>query len=92
MPKNTYTKEFKEQAVLLVLEAGNTRTKVCEDLKISASALNKWICNYKQGSSVIKELTAEQKQIRELQKELEQAQIERDILKKAAAFFSKDSL
>lgn len=92
MPKKTYTKEFKEQAVRLVLEANKSRTEVAADLGISASALNKWIYNYRKNKSVVQELTAEQKQIRELQKENHQLKIERDILKKAAAFFSKDSL
>jgi transposase len=89
-----YDKEFKEMAVNLVF-SGKSSSEVAEDLGIRTELVNRWKREYKQygtGSFSGKgnmNVTAEQKEIIRLRKELKDAQIERDILKKAISIFSK---
>jgi transposase len=89
-----YDKEFKEMAVNLVF-SGKSSSEVAEDLGIRTELVNRWKREYEQhGTSSFSgkgnmNVTAEQKEIIRLKKELKDAQIERDILKKAISIFSK---
>jgi transposase len=96
MKKNVYSKEFKEEAVKLVLEQGVNITQACTELGVSDSALRKWI-----GSKRVKgagafpgsgNFSPEEQKIRDLEKKVRVLEMERDILKKATAFFAKESL
>lgn len=92
--RKQYDKEFKEMAVNLVL-SGKSSSEVADDLGIRTELVNRWKREYEQygtGSFSGKgnmNLTAEQKEIIRLKKELKDAQTERDILKKAISIFSK---
>ena len=96
MKKRTFTKEFKEEAVRLVEAEGLSINKAATDLGISESALRKWVLSYQaKGSAAFPgsgKLSPAEQKIRELEKKLRLAEMERDILKKATAFFAKDSL
>ena len=85
----TYTKEFKAEAVRLVL-AGRSIREVAADLGISWGALARWA---KQAREEAKSdlPSTEREELERLRKEVEQLRLERDILKKAAAFFAKES-
>jgi len=85
MPKKTFTKEFKEQAIKLVLEQGMTGKQVCQDLGVSYSALVRWVREHRQnGKDAFPgkgRLMPQDEQVRRLEREVRRLTIERDILK-----------
>lgn len=87
-----YSKEFKLEAVKLVLEKGLSRTQAAEDLGISVSALALWVRQFSDnGTSSFPgsgKLLPRDEEIRRLERELSRAEMERDILKKALVYFS----
>ena len=91
--RRSFTEEFKAGAVRLVLDEGKTVTRVAHDLDLTASALRTWVeraradrTNGKTGLT-----TAEREELSRLRKECRELRMERDIFKKAAAFFAKES-
>jgi transposase len=98
MSRRSFSDEFKRQAVAQVLEQKRRRAEVCRDLAIGPNLLDRWIAAARQGGSSAPATTvsaspgAPDARIRELEKELERVKMERDILKKAAAYFAKESL
>ena len=94
--RRKYDRDFKQNAVLLCTEPGRSVAEVAENLGIAKDVLYRWrreyhLSNGKQAfpGNGVEALTEEQKRIRELEKELRETQMERDILKKAMAIFSK---
>ena len=90
-----YTKEFKQDAVKLVVEHGYTCRETAQRLGIPSSNVARWVRVYRNDKQEIsesgvtrRELEAE---IRRLKKENQRLEMEREILKKAAAFFAKES-
>jgi transposase len=90
-----YTKEFKQDAVNLVIEQGYSANEVGRRLGVSQTNVSRWVREYRrdqqdlaEGGVTRKELEAE---IRRLRKENQRLQMEREILKKATAFFAKES-
>lgn len=90
--RRSFSREFKLEAVGLVLEGNSSIAQVSRDLGIRASLLGRWKQEYEQeqGLSVHEKLKPEE-ELRKLRKENAQLRMERDILKKAAVIFSKDS-
>ena len=93
-PRRSFTDEFKSEAVRLVLDEGKTVGQVARDLDLTASALRTWV-NHAQadrGKGKRGVLTsAEREELAKLRKDVRELRMERDILKKAAAFFAKQS-
>ena len=94
--RQNYTKEFIQDAVNLVTEQGYGCNEVARRLGINRSNVTRWVREYRQNSEKTangqqdsSELEAE---IRRLKKENQRLQMEREILKKAAAFFAKESV
>jgi len=92
--RQTYTKEFKADAVKLVIEQGYSCTEVGRRLGINHSNVTRWVREHRnaqeeptEGGLSGGELEAEN---RRLLKENRRLQMEREILKKAAAFFAKE--
>jgi len=95
--RRKYDPDFKRNAVQLTEEPGRTVAAVAENLGISKDLLYRW----RREQSVNKELafsgngrealTSQQQKIRELEKRLKNVEMERDILKKAMAIFSRAS-
>ena len=90
-----YTKEFKSDAVKLVLEQGYSANEVARRLGANQTSVSRWVREYRQdneptvnGAATRSELEAE---VKRLLKENQRLQMEREILKKAAAFFAKES-
>lgn len=96
-----YTEEFKKRAVELSQEAGKSVKEVASDLGVSTASLCNW--RHKSGVSTPRsgaeaeslrqlrlELEQARRENRQLEKEKKLAEMERDILKKAAAFFARD--
>ena len=93
MSNPKYTEEFKAEAIKQVTERGYKVREVCERLGISSKSLYLWLrlarkSNGKQGQGSDSELRQE---IVRLRSELKRAEEERDILKKAAAYFASES-
>ena len=92
--RRTFTREFKIEAVKLVTEAGNSQAQVASDLGIHPNTVNKWVRQYAERPQDAfpgkgHQLT-EAETLRQLQRENARLRMERDILKKAVAIFSKD--
>jgi transposase len=90
-----YTKEFREDAVKLVTEQGYSSNEAGRRLGVSQSNISRWVREYRRdqedmadGGVTRKEL---EDKIRRLEKENRRLEMEREILKKAAAFFAKES-
>jgi len=90
MGRKVYSNEFKVTMVEL-LNSGRSIKELSEEYQLNDSMLRKWRKTYQEKSgdfSKKKELSAEQKEIIRLKKALRDAEIERDILKKAVSIFS----
>jgi transposase-like protein len=94
--RRKYDRDFKRNAVLLCLEPGRSIPEVAENLGINKDLLYRWCREYQnaKGRTVfsgngIASLTEDQRRIRELEKKLKDTEMERDILKKAMAIFSR---
>ena len=84
----TYTEEFKGEAVKLVLDHGYSQHQAAQSLGVSSRNISRWI---QEGNAGKKESrSAEQKEIHALQKEVHRLRLEKEILKKAAAFFANE--
>jgi transposase len=92
-PRRQFTEEFRAQAVRLVLDEGKTVGAVARELDLTASALRQWVERARADRTGGKTglTTAEREELARLRKELRIVQEERDILKKATAFFAKQS-
>lgn len=90
-PRRQFTDEFKQQAVRLVLDEGKSVTAVARELDLVASALGQWVKHAQADRSKGRTglTTAEREELARLRKENRILQEEREILKKAAAFFAK---
>ncbi len=87
-----YTPEFKKEAVKLVLEHGYSQQAAADSLGIPSKNINRWVHEARQGEIVSSKtsLSTEQQEIAELRKEIQRLKLEKDILKKAAAFFANE--
>ena len=90
--RRRYTKEFKMEAIQLVESQGGNASKVARHLGIKPDLLNRWIREYKsdnEHSFPGLGHSKESDEMSRLKKELADTKMERDILKKALAIFSK---
>jgi len=92
MKRRNFSESFKSEAVKLVKEQGRTVSKAAKELGVSASALAKWVKASDVETGVREGLTVTEKvEIRDLKREIATLKMEREILKKAAAFFAKEN-
>ena len=94
--RRKFDPDFKRNAVLLCEEPGRTVAEVAENLGLIKEVLYRWRREYYMSNGEVafpgngvEALTDDQKRIRELEKKLRETEMERDILKKAMAIFSK---
>lgn len=90
-PRRRFDEEFKAQAVRLVLEEGKSVGSVARDLDLTETALREWVNRARADRTKGKTglTTAEREELTRLRRENRILQEEREILKKAAAFFAK---
>jgi transposase len=89
-PRSAYTEEYKKEAIQLY-DSGLTLAAAARKLGIADQTLHAWIKKRDQGqrnAATAASLSAEQLEIRQLKAALAQATMERDILKKATAYFA----
>jgi transposase len=92
--KRTFTPEFRAGAVRLVLDEGKRLSEVARDLGLWESTLRIWVGRARADRSQGKSgalTSVEREELSRLRKENRELRIEREILKKAAAFFAKQS-
>ena len=95
VPKGVYTKEFKEEAVKLVTGAGLSIPEAARRLSVGKSTIEYWVRKARKGGfsdNGKKAVTAEEMEVNRLRREVAELKMERDILKKATAYFAKESL
>lgn len=97
VPQGRYTKEFREEAVKLVTEEKLSLPEAARRLSLPPSTIGNWIKAYRAGrlgevGKTRRPLTEIEMELARTKKELVEVKMERDILKKAAAYFAKESL
>ena len=92
--RRSFTDDYKTGAVRLVLDEGKTVASAARDLGLTESSLRNWVeqarADRTKGKTGL--TTAEREELARLRKEVRELRMERDVLKKAAAFFAKDHL
>ena len=91
-PRRRFDDDFKAQAVRLVLDEGKSVGSVARDLDLTETALREWVnrsrADRTQGKTGL--TTAEREELARLRKEVRILREEREILRKAAAFFANE--
>jgi transposase len=96
VPYGVYSKELREEAVKLVTETDLSVAEVARRLEIPEQTLHNWLRAKKEGrlseiGKSQKPLTEVETELARVRKELAEVKMERDLLKKAAAYFAKES-
>ena len=93
--RRKHSREFKVQAVQMVTKQGMSVAEAARDLGINANVLRRWKNEFADHAENAfpgnGQRTPEQEELRQLREENRQLRMERDILKKATAFFVKES-
>jgi len=101
LPKQVYTSEYRAQAVLLVTRDGLSIAEAARRLSMSLKTLANWVKRAKDGQLLAvtggggvgqRMVTEEQAELSRLRRENAELRMERDILKKASAYFASESL
>jgi transposase len=96
MQRRKFSREFKVEAVRLVKERGVSVAQAAVDLDVHENVLRKWVKQF--GVDPVQafpghgQMKPEQQEIVRLRREVAKLKAERDILKKAAAFFAKEAI
>jgi transposase len=90
-PRRSFTKEFKAEVVELVRQPGNTAASVARDLDLTETGVREWVRQADVDDGTRDGLTsAERAELAQLRKENRVLREERDILKRATAFFARE--
>jgi transposase len=91
--RRKFTDEFKEGAVKLVMDQGYKISEASRNLGINATQLRRWVKGASPDASpATVSMIQLQAELKQLRRENERLRMEREILKKAAAFFAKESV
>jgi len=92
--RRQFTKEFKADTVRLIRESSKSIGEVCRDLGLTETSVRNWVkqADVDAGRGSLGAVTSEEREeLRRLRKENKVLKTEREILKKAAAFFAKEN-
>jgi len=99
MRTSKYSKEFKDSTVQLILNNNESVVKVAADLDINPKTLYHWVTAYKKEHNLpLRDVNSKKnnepldEEVKRLRRELKIVKQERDILKKATAYFAKETL
>ena len=96
MQRRKFSREFKLEAVKLVRDRGVAVAQAARDLDVHENVLRKWVreaeADPQSAFPSNGQMKPEQQEIERLRRELARMKAERDILKKAAAYFARDSI
>jgi transposase-like protein len=86
-----FTAEYRDEAVKMVIETSRPIAEVARDLGINDGTLGHWVSKYRDEHPASEDLgISERARLKELEKEVRELRLEREFLKKAAAFFAKE--
>jgi transposase len=93
--RKKYSKEFKLDAISLVLNQQYTRSEAARSLEVNPNLITRWIKEYEQDNDGQAfrgngKLTTEQEEIRQLKAKVRQLEMDKNILKEATVFFAKE--
>ena len=91
--RRSFSPEFKAEVVALVRQPGNTVGSVARDMDLTESAVRGWVAQAERDEGVRSDglTTEERAELARLRKELRETREERDILKRAVAFFARET-
>ena len=93
--RQKYTKEFKLDAVSLVVDQEYSRAEAARSLGLNSNMLGRWVKEQEAGEGQSfrgnGKLSAEQEQIKQLKSQVKRLQMEKEILKKATVFFAAET-
>ena len=97
LPQGRYTREFRQEAVKMIIEEKLSFPEAGRRLSLPPSTLATWVKAFKAGrlgevGKTYRPLTEIEMELARIKKELVEVKMERDILKKATAYFAKESL
>ena len=90
MANQRYTEQFKREAVRLVTEEGYSANKAGDAVGVCHTTIRAWVDRYRDDLPQRTKFASELDELEHLRAENRRLRIERDILKKATAFFAKD--
>ena len=93
MKNRKYTLEFKEEAVKLVTEQGYSQSEAGKNLGVSSKNINRWVGEFSGKGCGLKDkkfFSTDENELLQLRKENKRLKLEREILKKATAFFARE--
>ena len=91
-PRRSFTREFKAEVVALVRQPGNTAASVARDLDLTETAVREWVKQAEIDDGTRDGPTSEERaELAQLRKEVRVLREERDILKRATAFFARET-
>lgn len=86
-----FSPEYREEAVKMVIETSRPIAEVARGLGINEGTLGNWVMKHRVEHPVSEELSIDERaKLKELERENRDLRMERDFLKKAAAFFAKE--
>jgi transposase len=86
-----FSPEYRVEAVKMVIDTSRPIAEVARGLGINEGTLGNWVMKYREEHPVSEELTIDERaRLKELERENRELRMERDFLKKAAAFFAKE--
>ena len=92
--RREFDASFKLQVVKMIKDQGLSVSQVCEDMKIGETAVRRWLTQVTAEQSgqtgIGKPLTADQQRIRQLEAGVRQLRMDKELLKKASAFFARE--
>lgn len=95
-PDRKYTEDFRQAAVQQVIEGGRTMPQVARSLEIPYGTLTNWVLRARKGELLtkrapVKPVSELEAEVSRLRAENARLKLEKEILKKAAAYFAKES-
>jgi transposase len=90
--RKSYSPEFREEAVKLVIETSRPVAQVAKELGVHEATLGNWVNTYRREHAGEEPplSVSERARLRELEREARELRLENEFLKKAAAYFAKD--
>ena len=90
-PRRSFSAEFKAEAVALVRKSGKSVGQIAQELDLTETSLREWVARAEQVDPAPPLELSERAELEALRKENQRLKMERDFLKKAAAFFARES-
>ena len=93
-PRRRFSREYKVEVVRLCEESGKSIGEICREMDLTETAVRRWVrqASIDAGGGGTGPLTTEERQeLSQLRREIKRLRMEREILKKATAFFAKEN-